>query len=219
MKQHIVVIFYGRLVLCFCTNYLLSPKQEADTCPISRQKCRINTVGIHSMPLPPRSVGKKTGQKYKQQAQVAKICSLQQKRWVLSTLLLRAMWTVFKFQSLNLPQKRKISCHLLRHKNNLPVAMTTRLSLLSSKTECITFHWTLWIKGRRIRFIFAITCIMWQIVLMKSFRLPDSLLFAYGNHSRHIYLTAVSPTSVTVGISNRTKVSNTWGSQSKKTAK
>lgn len=199
--------------------YLLSPKKEADTCPISRQKCRINTVGIHSMPLPPRSVGKKTGQKYKQQAQLAKICSLQQKRWVLSTLLLRAMWTVFKFQSLNLPQKRKISCHLLRHKNNLPVAMTTRLSLLSSKTECITFHWTLWIKGRRIRFIFAITCIMWQIVLMKSFRLPDSLLFAYSNHSRHIYLTAVSPTSVTVGISNRTKVRNTWGSQSKKTAK
>ena len=37
MKQHIVVIFYGTVVLCFCTNYLLSPKKEADTCPISRQ--------------------------------------------------------------------------------------------------------------------------------------------------------------------------------------
>lgn len=48
------------------------------------------------------------------------------------------------------PPKKGTTYCFLGCNGNSPVAMTTRLSLLSSKRELITFHWTLEIKQRGI---------------------------------------------------------------------
>lgn len=93
--------------------------------------------------------------------------------------------------SLTLPKKKNIS-DLLGCQGNLPVAMTTRLSLLSSKTEWITFHWTLEIKQSRIfhccHHMQHVNSVKLHIQCNFRFKkpswLPYSVLLAGYNHRR-----------------------------------